>query len=60
MCVIAIQTGRAEFWGERMEDRKPTTVRKSKTVVHVVTKTVTKVVKKPYIHPLTPRRWRQL
>jgi hypothetical protein len=51
MCVIAVQTGLAEFWRERMEDRWPTTVRKSKTVVYVVTKTVTKVVKKPYIHP---------
>ncbi len=35
-----------------MED-KPTTVRETKTVVHVVTKTVTKVVKKPYIPPHT-------
>ncbi len=33
-----------------MED-KPTTVRESKTVVHVVTKTVAKVVEKPYIPP---------
>jgi hypothetical protein len=33
-----------------MED-KPTTVRESKTVVHVVTETVAKVVEKPYIHP---------
>jgi hypothetical protein len=41
--------GLAEFW-ERTED-KPTTVRESKTVVHVVTKTVAKVVGKPYIHP---------
>jgi len=32
---------------------KPTTVRETKTVVHVVTKTVAKVVEKPYIHPLT-------
>jgi len=49
--VTAVQTGRADFWGERTEDRQLTTVRESKTVVHVVTKTVTKVVKKPYIHP---------
>jgi hypothetical protein len=42
------QAGLAEFWG--MED-KPTTIRESKTVVHVVTKTVAKVVEKPYIHP---------
>ncbi len=34
-------------------EEKPTTVRESKTIVHVVTKTVAKVVEKPYIHPLT-------
>jgi hypothetical protein len=35
-----------------MED-KPTTVRETKTVAHVATQTVAKVVEKPYIHPLT-------
>ncbi len=35
-----------------MED-KPTTIRETNTVVHVVTKTVAKVVEKPYIHLLT-------
>ena len=46
---VVSRAGLAEFWGT--ED-KPTTVGETKTVVHVVTKTVAKVVEKPFIHPL--------